>query len=68
MRKTVDAQKRKSEFNYPAKANPEELAIRYSLELEALDPVRGNHRSCQNTGGIAAGVKHMDAISLGLSN
>ena len=35
----MNAQKKKIGIQLPRQANPEELAIRYSLELEALDSV-----------------------------
>ena len=63
MGKTVEAQKKKIGIQLPRQANPEELAIRYSLELEALDPVAEIIEVAAKTPEeFAAGVKHMDAI------
>ena len=59
----MDAQKKKIGIQLPRQANPEELAIRYSLELEALDPVAEIIEVAAKTPEeFAAGVKHMDAI------
>ena len=35
----MSSNKKKIGIQLPRQANPEEVAIRYSLELEALDPV-----------------------------
>ena len=59
----MDAQKKKIGIQLPRQANPEELAIRYSLELEALDPVAEIIEVAAKTPEeFAAGVKQMDAI------
>ncbi|MDP6186649.1 MAG: C-terminal binding protein [Pseudomonadales bacterium] len=59
----MNAQKKKIGIQLPRQANPEELAIRYSLELEALDPVAEIIEVAAKTPEeFAAGVKHMDAI------
>ena len=59
----MDAQKKKIGIQLPRQANPEELAIRYSLELEALDSVAEIIEVAAKTPEeFAAGVKHMDAI------
>ena len=59
----MNAQKKKIGIQLPRQANPEELAIRYSLELEALDPVAEIIEVAAKTPQeFAAGVKHMDAI------
>ena len=59
----MNAQKKKIGIQLPRQANPEELAIRYSLELEALDPIAEIIEVAAKTPEeFAAGVKHMDAI------
>ena len=59
----MNAQKKKIGIQLPRQANPEELAIRYSLELEALDPFAEIIEVAAKTPEeFAAGVKHMDAI------
>ena len=59
----MDAQKKKIGIQLPRQANPEELAIRYSLELEALDPVAEIIEVAAKTPEeFAEGVRHMDAI------
>ena len=59
----MNAQKKKIGIQLPRQANPEELAIRYSLELEALDPIAEIIEvSAKTPEEFAAGVKHMDAI------
>ena len=55
--------KKKIGIQLPRQANPEEIAIRYSLELEALEPVAEIIEVAAKTPEeFAAGVKHMDAI------
>ena len=59
----MNAQKKKIGIQLPRQANPEELAIRYSLELEALDHIAEIIEVAAKTPEeFAAGVKHMDAI------
>ena len=59
----MNARKKKIGIQLPRQANPEELAIRYSLELEALDPIAEIIEVAAKTPEeFAAGVKHMDAI------
>jgi D-3-phosphoglycerate dehydrogenase len=61
--KTMTGNKKKIGIQLPRQANPEEIAIRYSLELEALEPVAEIIEVAAKTPEeFAAGVKHMDAI------
>ena len=56
-------EKKKIGIQLPRQANPEEAAIRYSLELEALAPIADIIEVAADTPEeFAAGVKHMDAI------
>lgn len=55
--------KKKIGIQLPRQANTEKVAIRYSLELEALDPVAEIVEVAAKTPEeFAAGVKHMDGI------
>lgn len=63
MSANTDNTKKKIGIQLPRQANPEEVAIRYSLELEALDSVAEIIEVAASTPEeFAAGVKHMDAI------
>ena len=55
--------KKKIGIQLPRQANPAEVAIRYSLELEALEPLAEIIEvAAQTPEEFAAGVKDMDAI------
>ena len=59
----MSSNKKKIGIQLPRQANPEEVAIRYSLELEALDPVAEIIEvAAQTPEEFAAGVKHMNGI------
>ena len=59
----MSSNKKKIGIQLPRQANPEEVAIRYSLELEALDPVAEIIEvAAQTPEEFAAGVKHMEGI------
>ena len=59
----MSSTKKKIGIQLPRQANPEEVAIRYSLELEALEPVAQIIEvAAQTPEEFADGVKHMDAI------
>jgi len=59
----VGIKKKKIGIQLPRQANPAEVAIRYSLELEALEPLAEIIEvAAQTPEEFAAGVKDMDAI------